>query len=325
MGTSLENNNSESPLLGFIVGMSRSGTKWLSRCLDSHSDVAVFGETGFWGKHYLHDEVYNPDQIDDVLRRMLGIHCNSISNKGLRPGEAVKKVRLEIQEKKESLLPQELFDRVCRSVAHEAGKKWVVEKTPHHINWMNRIMSNYPRCRCIILYREPYDFMLSYKHQGDRKNEEVRSTFHAMYHPIGCALVYKNYVKSINKALRKYQENCLCIEFNTLTQDAGNQLMQIQEFLGLDSIQNIEVPKTNSSFTDTQRPKLTSEDTFWLNLLAGHYMKLLGFKPRKVKTSPVVILSSLISLPIWCLKVIAHLSQYQMTSTTKYLRKWMTG
>ena len=311
--------------LGFIVGMSRSGTKWLSCCLDSHSEVAVFGETGFWGMHYIHDSAYNPYPIDNVLRKMLGVHCNSISKKGIRPGEAVKKVRLELKENRTSLLPNELFDRVCASIACESGKRWVVEKTPHHINWINRIMRVYPGSEIIILYREPYEFMLSYKHQGDRKEENARSTFHAMYHPVGCALVYRKYVKSITQALNQYTENCLDIEFSSLTQDSANQLRQIQDFLGLTSIQDIEVKKTNSSFEGKVKPQLTSEDIFWLNLLAGRHIKRLGFQKIKTRIAPLTILISLVNLPYWGLKVFAHLSQYQMTSTTRYLRKWITG
>ena len=31
----------------FIVGMGRAGTTWLSKCLNEHPDVAVFGEPFF--------------------------------------------------------------------------------------------------------------------------------------------------------------------------------------------------------------------------------------------------------------------------------------
>ena len=37
----------------FVVGMSRAGTTWMTKCLNTHSACAAFGETLFWGRLFL--------------------------------------------------------------------------------------------------------------------------------------------------------------------------------------------------------------------------------------------------------------------------------
>ncbi len=65
----------DTKLLGFIVGMSRSGTTWLSNSLNAHPSVAVFGETGFWGKMYIvpKGQTYCPDDYHS-FSALLGLN-----------------------------------------------------------------------------------------------------------------------------------------------------------------------------------------------------------------------------------------------------------
>jgi len=37
----------------FLLGMARSGTTWLGRTLAEHPEVAVFGESSFFGRLYV--------------------------------------------------------------------------------------------------------------------------------------------------------------------------------------------------------------------------------------------------------------------------------
>ena len=54
----------------FICGMSRGGTTWLGHCLNQHPEVAVFGESLYWGRNYIepaHNGKYTIEQINQVL------------------------------------------------------------------------------------------------------------------------------------------------------------------------------------------------------------------------------------------------------------------
>ena len=57
----------------FIVGMGRAGTTWLSKCLNEHPDVAVFGETLFWGRGFMqpqHGRYYTSKEVMVLQERI---------------------------------------------------------------------------------------------------------------------------------------------------------------------------------------------------------------------------------------------------------------
>src|SRR5262245_30276560 len=58
----------------FLFGMSRAGITWLSRRLNAHPEIAVFGQSRFWGKRFIRPAApagySNPDlrRIHQILR-----------------------------------------------------------------------------------------------------------------------------------------------------------------------------------------------------------------------------------------------------------------
>jgi hypothetical protein len=55
----------------FIAGMSRAGTTSLASTLNRHGDVIAFGETGFWGNHWVTPgrHGYSRTHIDSLIAR----------------------------------------------------------------------------------------------------------------------------------------------------------------------------------------------------------------------------------------------------------------
>ena len=179
----------------FIVGMSRAGTTWFVSQFNRHPECAAFGETAFFGKHFLgaNGEVYPAERIDRALKAMPGVRGVSLEP---RTGEVVERVlsgdglrklfdplRKRLVEDGGDLNAPDLFNQVIAHVAEYTGKEHVIEKTPHHILYTDRIIQFYPETKFLVCFRAPEGFIRSWKHQGDRKDAAAKKAFQRMYHP----------------------------------------------------------------------------------------------------------------------------------------------
>jgi hypothetical protein len=310
---------SESPVLGFVVGMSRAGTTWMARALGSHLDVVAFGETQYWGKKYRSPEgdVYARDEVQHIIEEIPG----SILSQ--EEGTSLQKILEDraVSNLAERASPKALFDRISRAAAAQEGKSSAVEKTPHHVNHLDQIAEAYPEARFIVMARAPYDFMLSYKHQGDRKPKAVRQEFKSLYHPIGCALVYRGYAQSIQSALRQYPDRTLLVTLDEVKSDAGSALATAQRFLGIEPSAPVP-PPSNSSFPGERSPSLAPEDLFWMNAMAAREIQTLGYETRGSSISLSSAVRSLARVPPWALRAFSKLWS-QSPNPVRYAAQWL--
>lgn len=251
--------NDSSPLIAFIVGHSRGATTWMSRCLGSHPDVSVFGESMYWGRKFVNpskEGYYSNDQINYILNRLKneGIIGHGVGNLRHITHENISTVIDDTlaSDGLNNITPADFFDKLCKMVANVENKPWVIEKTPHHLNFIDRIKNAFPKVKFVIMLREPYGFMLSYKHQQDRlkslsakeKREKQR-----MYHPFGCSLVWKQYVRSARRAIIKYPEDTHLVKFEHVIENPQKVLRGVQEFLNIAPTEDILYPIVGTSFT----------------------------------------------------------------------------
>ncbi len=319
------------PLL-VIAGMSRGGTTWTGKCLNEHSQAAVFGESLFWGRRYFPPQAdgrYDPADTAAVLeslrtgfKHFVGDGPGHLKNVTLENGgEIIKSVAAQLPPRP---TPYEVFATYGREIARREGKATFVEKTPHSILWIDRIIAQAPDLRMLVLVRNPYDFMLSYKHQGDRKSAEVRQTFQEVYHPFGCAMVWRGYARAALKARDVYPKETLLISFEELTAPKSGAIQRLQEFFGL-PVEPIEemVPTDNTSFPGGERPKLTPVDLFWMNLIARRWIRTLGYEKRPTPVAPLKVLWSLATLLPWAWRSYRYVASTRRDSTLKYLLNWV--
>lgn len=257
----------------FLVGMPRSGTTSLMKLLNSHKDIVSFGESLFFGRQYLkpsEGEFYVREEITLLYKFYLNYNwINKFS-------DTQKQIYKELITKKykelllnDKITPKFFFDTLCKVFEFTFNKKFSIEKTPHHIHFIDRVKGHYPDSKFIITYRNPYDFMLSYKFQGSQTNEEVRRKFEKTYHPLQVALIWRKYINSITKY--KALTNTLLLDIETLE---GYGLYKLAKFLNIEK-EDLEIlKKDNSSFSKMKvKPKLDKIDIFWVNLLLKKYLK----------------------------------------------------
>jgi len=320
-----------------IVGMSRAGTTWLCKCLNEHPDVAAFGESMFFGRNHLEprgDGTYGPAELETLQTRLLehGTCIHSVAGRG--PGclkrvgldEIAPLVREALSTDAAPLTPAEAFDRLAGAIARAEGKPGAVEKTPHHLNWIDRIVAAIPDARFVVMVREPYGFMASYKHQGDRQPQRIRRSFERRYHPFGCATVWKGYMRAAKraKAARPTQVEIVC--FEELRGDPAGVLDRVQRFFGLTKVELADaIPPDNTSFPEGKRPELAPEDLFWMNRLAGATVRACGFSVRPAGWHPARIAWSIVRLPFWAVRNFFSLRRRISGSTLAYLARWWRG
>ena len=309
----------ESSVLGFVMGMSRAGTTWMARALGSHPNIVAFGETQYWGKKYRSPDgdAYAKDEVQQIIEEIPGEILSQ------RESTSLHKIldHHAVSDLGERVSPKVLFDRISRAAAAQEGKSGAVEKTPHHVNHIDRIARAYPEARFIVMARAPYDFMRSYKHQGDRKPEVVRQEFKSLYHPIGCALVYRGYAQSIQRALRQYPERTLLVTLDEVKSDAASALATAQRFLGIEPSAPV-LPPSNSSFPGEESPSLAPEDLFWMNAVASREIQALGYEDRESNISLSSAVRSLAHVPPWALRALSKLWG-QSPNPVRYAAQWL--
>jgi hypothetical protein len=315
-----------SPLLGFIVGMSRSGTEWLSLCLNTHPDVAVIGETSYWGRKYVppaSDGTYHDSQLEQVKNFQSGGAPTTEATKHLYGKKGI--VSREIDEYQRAGInptPERLFCNLCLHVASRENKSFVIEKTPHHVRYIDKISRLYPMSRFVIMSRGPYSFMLSYKHQGDRMRGEASVGFGKLYHPIGCALIYRGYVRSIIRGLDCVGSRGLHVDMDDILSEPCSTIEKVELFFGLDNLSQT-LAAANSSFPEAKRPELSPVDRFWINILAGREIKKIGYRMQKVRASNIEVLKSLLKLLPWIFGMLNKFYKIQGIRSLVYLSNWL--
>jgi Sulfotransferase family len=323
------------PLAGLVAGMPRAGTTWLIKTLNAHPDAAAFGETQFWGRSYVTPDQegnYGPTELRAVAGHLKHNLKTSLSAIGEGPGclKALKPEGIDafveafIDGLESPLTPAEVFRHLCAAIAAVEGKQCCVEKTPHHVNWLDRIWQALPGTRAVLMIRNPYEFALSYKHADRIATIARKGEYRQLYHPLGCALVWRTSLRAALRARLQRPKQVLVMNLAEVRSDAVEVLNRIQRFLGLSSVEIAgSVPADNSSFSEGPKPSLQAEDVFWINLICRREIREMDFEPQSCGFSPWRVLLSLCRIPIWIFRKTGDLHRRSAGSTLSYIWRWL--
>jgi hypothetical protein len=220
--------------------------------------------------------------------------------------------------------PADAFRHLAYAIARSEGKPHVLEKTPHHVHWLDRIAPSFPESHFVLLTRDPYGFMLSLQHLGDRLESRYRRGLdRTLRHPLLCALAWRGYMLSIERALDRYGERILVVDSRDLRQRPDALLASIQSFLGLEHRELAPALAKNSSFRDERRPALRGQDLFWMKLVAGRVMSRNGYKPERIPLRPAGTLASFLTAPLSLAAVALGVRRTVPGSFRGYLARWL--
>ncbi len=318
----------------FIMGMPRSGTTWLSKMLNHHPNVVVFGETLYWGRGFVEpnkEGYYAAEQVrqvTDLLKTRMGplLRGEQGNLKNIDKEQWVYLLdSLASSLEQTAPTPKELFDEVVRMIAQKEGAAVAVEKTPHHILWLDRILTHYPASRIVVLKREPYSWLLSYKHISNRKHGAPRRIAEQIYHPINAANIWRSYAQAIKQAER-WGEQVLVVDYQEIATKAEETSQKIQQHLQVPLYQGLanQIERDNSSFEGQHtRPHLALDDIFWMNTIAARAMTRAGYvqQSQPMVTTILPVLASLARLPMWSWHTYSHLNRVVPGSAYKYVKR----
>ena len=313
----------------FVVGFPRSATTLIAKALGEHPDVAVLMETAFWGR-YFHEPAADGSYDKAAVRSVMSQHRRAgdetvYSSPGAeRRFGAYRTVDCAsyaaiadsvVRNAPNPSDPGALFkywgDLLCSS----EGASRVVEKTPHHIGHVQRISGYFPRARYVACSRDQLSFALSYKFQTG-PNGMYERQFVGLYHPIGTALNWSRYARSLERLVMDDSVSKLHVRQCDLSADAAGVLAQVADFLGLrDASGWLEsVPaRENSSFAaERERPQLHVSEVFWWSLLTARSARSIGYPaidlPWRAVCSWRTYWSAVTALP-WALRLVARMAR----------------
>lgn len=231
--------------LSFIVGAGRSGTTWLWRSLASHPDVLGLPESHIFGIGQVTPATLKPlkrQVLWHVIRGMmteLGLHdgpppvpplkepARSYMN-ALLEGldfEAVKKL-VQLHETLGEYRSAQQMARDLFSIC-DGARPMIVEKTPRHALFLDRIHSAFPSSKVIGLVRDGRDVLSSLRARGQDWSNRISDVSKGAEHWLKCNRAM------IDRSVHLPQQTLL-IRYEDLLRDFHGTLTSVFEFLELD-------------------------------------------------------------------------------------------
>ena len=324
------------PTVHFVAGVPRGGTTFLLRRLHQHPEVMGFGESAFFGNNWVEPGpggVLDAAQLALVADRLLANPLNSNLRRPDdptgRPGwidhidsaVAHERLRSLFGAVQVPIEPGDLFRRVCGMLADGSGASVVVEKTPHHVRHVDRILRAVPEAKMVIVIRDPYDFLLSYKHAGERRSEERRAVDDRLWHPLGVGLLWRSYVRAAEAARREHPDRVMVVRLEEVSEAPAESMARILTFLGLptaDVLAGAPV-RDNSSFSG-RRPELAAGDVAAFNALGRRDAVRAGYAVRRSGAGPICVLRMIAGLVPWVVRNVASAHRRTDVGLLRYAR-----
>lgn len=319
----------DAPTLGrFIVGMPRAGTMAMVQALSRDPEVAAFGETLFFGRNWIEpgpDGRVDRAGIERLATSFARLKLQPVGPEGMWTEFDVVADRIasELRAADGPSTPGELFARVTNAVLSLTGRSYWVEKTPHHMMYLDRILEYLPDSRFVVMVREPSAFLQSYKQQGDRMSSDAQRRFHRLYHPAPASLVAKRTCETALRAVG--HDQAMLVRLEDLTAEPERWLRKIREHLRLPTTHRIEYARHNSSFAEgrVERRPLSTAEQAWLRRLAGPSATRLGYDVEDLSASPIALGLSALALPWWGIRNARTLAKLDQGGLRSLIRRWL--
>jgi hypothetical protein len=294
----------------FVVGLPRSGTTLMRMVLESHSRIAITGESHYLGRLVRwrgarRDFRRAGDVRDDAaVQRLVERIYSEEFQRGSRLRETSSSWRwlaryVPRAELEQRLLAGERSERgvytaVLRAYADRRRKPIFGDKTPSHIRWAETLLEWYPTARIIHMVRDPRAVYRSqFKH---RKPEAVPYRWllrvpwmMRAFILLEATWLWADAVSRHRTLSRRYPANYRMVRFEDLVRDPEAEIRRLCEFLGVQFEPAMLGQKVvskgdrladaafDAGAADRWRASISTADARWLAILLGRRIEEMGY------------------------------------------------
>jgi hypothetical protein len=279
----------------FICGLPRSGTSYLVTLLNQSSNILVFGETHYFGrslnlfsqKKYNKDSYYDNFIISDINKCIKSLSAG-LDEKLVEAGSQ------KLSNLNDYASSADAYRCWISTLYDETNSDIIIEKTPNYIKYWKDIFSSFPDSKLIVTYRNPYDWILSYKFKyltATTTEKIALKTIKNQYNIITTSFNYRSSVESLMKLSESRTSQCLIIKNEELRNGQNKALSDILCFFNCNSLSihdfNLSLSnQINTSFDANNTIKQLSElEVFIVNLLCfpKGWASFSGYKKKYLK------------------------------------------
>lgn len=303
----------------FIVGYPKSGTTLMCSLMDGHSELMVLSEeTQFFPRVFPRIDFDSTSIKDDLSNAFLNYsglrYLNATAEESSISGNLdytnfdynffINKVLSYLE--LENINEKSVFDAVIMSFAEAIEtpleqKRYWVEKTPRHYEYVDRLLALYPDARFIHVVRDPRDNWVSYNKKRDitlndycynwLKSIELGNKHKALLGEHYHFVKYEDLVKSPEQVMKS-----LCESFNMNYQD----ILLLPTRNGVDwhgnSMWNERPEGISNAPVGRYKERAESKDVEIIEAVTKRYMKAFGYSQDYVSAK------SPLSLKLYFLK-----------------------
>ncbi len=216
------------PAVHLLFGMPRSGTTFLARALETLPGVAVFGESDFFGRSYVRpgdDGLYDRRALAAVVAKQSTKEWSDTTGDRHHPlaripGGTYPQLVADALGELAHATPRAAFDAIAAAVARHTRCATVIEKTPGHLLFVDRVATALPDVRCVASWREPSGFVRSFLGLDQRAPKAmVRMLGRLSRHTAVGVLMWRSYMRALQRARTCLGSRLMVLDYEQLRVD----------------------------------------------------------------------------------------------------------
>ena len=266
--------------------MPRSASTWLGRTLASHPEIALFGESDYWGRSYIEPSpngAYDRGLVNKVVTVQADKDWAATTGDeqgalpGLLAGQYGRLVATAARVLPDPATPRSLYLAICMALSLQQKKSVVVDKTPGHLLFLQRIESAFPDSRCVVVSREPLGFIASLTHRKEGRPVHDQPWLRRLaYHPALTVLLWRRYARAMLALQQQPRHAILLLDYSDIQKDPGHVLARVCTHLGVDPTRlRVANGAANSGVQRKTRGGLPPATGHWLRILAKRELRSL--------------------------------------------------
>jgi hypothetical protein len=259
----------------FVLGVHRSGTKWLANILCSHSLIAGIQAERHYGIHESAFFCIEKDRFGDIKKDENYIEfIETFSNSDYF---ILSKLDKAYFYKNRPYSYDEFFRMMMDKYAEEKHTDFWLEKTPAHLLYFRDLVKIFPTAKFIIIKRNIMDSIKSdLRLKFYNKNMQQQMKYPKIFMIFFLTFRYHFYYSNMHD--KHLKQGYLLVEYETLKKNRIEETKKICKYLGIGFEQQMleDVYRPNTLFTsDKERGEVLTKQEQTLIKIMNHIFRIV--------------------------------------------------